>query len=54
MQWSKLAAAGGLILRICTSYDVFLHKQLPFAGRGDCTCINILVALIILKSQLIS
>ena len=30
----------GPVLRICTSYDVFLRKKLPFVGRSDCTCVN--------------
>jgi len=26
---------------IYTSYDVFLHKELPFGGLIDCTCVKI-------------
>jgi len=32
---------GEPILTIYMSYVVFLHKELPFGGRGDCTCIKI-------------
>jgi len=28
-------------LMICTSYDMFLRKDLPFGGRDDCTSIKI-------------
>jgi len=31
----------GPILVICTSYDVFLHKELPFGGCDDCTDVKI-------------
>jgi len=30
----------GPILTICMSYDVFLHKQVPFGNRNDCTCVK--------------
>jgi len=29
---------GGPILTVYTSYDVFLHKELPFGGHDECTC----------------
>jgi len=29
-----------LILTICTSYDVFLYKKLPFARHNDCICVK--------------
>jgi len=32
---------GGPILTIYTSYDVFLHKEVPFLGRDDRVCIKI-------------
>jgi len=38
--------AGRATFLIFTSYDVFLRKELPFGGRGDCTCVKILVPLI--------
>ena len=38
------------ILTICTLYDVFSCKELPFGGRGDCSCVKILVALIFIRS----
>jgi len=35
------AKTGGPILMIYTSYHVFLHKELPFGDRDDCTCVKI-------------
>jgi len=32
---------GAVVLMIYTSYDLFLHKELPFGDRNDCTCIKI-------------
>ena len=32
---------GEPILAIYMSFVVFLHKELSFGGRGDCTCIKI-------------
>ena len=32
---------GGLVIMICTSYDMFLCKELPFGDRSDCTCVKI-------------
>jgi len=31
---------GGPILTISTSCDVLLHKDLPFGGQNDCTCVK--------------
>jgi len=31
----------GPILTMCTSYDVLLHKELPFGSRDDGTCVKI-------------
>ena len=42
---------GGPTLTICTSYDVFLHKELPFGGCGDCICVKIFSGINFLKSQ---
>jgi len=42
---------GRPILTTCTSYDVFLLKELPFVGCNDCSCDNILVALFFNKSS---
>ena len=50
---------GGLILTICIPRGlrcVLSHKELPFEGRNDCTCVkifsgvNILIAIISLAS----
>ena len=41
-----MQSPGGPILMTYMSCDVFLCKELPFVGRGDCTCIKILVVLI--------
>jgi len=45
----------GPLLTIYTSYDVFLHKKLPFEGRDDCSiCVKIFSGVkFSLKSRLI-
>jgi len=35
----------GPILAICTSYDVFLCKELPFGGHNDCSCVEIFIVI---------
>jgi len=39
--------AGGPIVTIYTSYDVFLRNELPFGGLDDCNCVKFLVAFIL-------
>ena len=39
---------GGPILTIYTSYDVFLRKELPYAGRNDCICVKIFSGVILI------
>jgi len=39
----------GPILMIYMLYDVFLHKELPFGGFSDCTCIKIFGGIYILN-----
>jgi len=34
-------ATVGLILMVCTSYDLFLHREVPFGGCNDCSWIEI-------------
>jgi len=39
-------ATVGLILMVCTSYDLFLHREVPFGGGSDAAGLKFLVALI--------
>jgi len=39
----------GLLSMTYMSYDVFLHKKLPFGGHADCNCATIFSNIICLK-----
>jgi len=38
-----------MIYKLC---DMFLHKELPFGGRSDCTCIKIFGGINLFKVEI--
>ena len=45
------AKTDGLICTMCRPYDICLHKELPFWGHRDCTCIKIFSGVIFLVME---
>ena len=45
------AKTDGLICTMCRPYDICLHKELPFWGHSDCTCIKFFSGVIFLVME---